>query len=233
MKHLKTWGGIAALTCAATYVFGFVVLLTLLAPSGYGSDDASPASIVAFMVENPGLMITWNFAIYVINGLALAALSVALAAHFASAAPALSQMIRTFGALWATLVVGAGMVANVGIAAVVEKYSIDPTEAVRIWEIMGLVENGLGGGNEIAGAVWAILIAIAALTTGMLSRAFAGFSALIGVSGLLTVIPQTGDIPGAVFGLGYIAWFVWVGIALLRATAPSHRGEVSPKHSEA
>ncbi|GKY86546.1 DUF4386 family protein [Sinisalibacter aestuarii] len=216
MISLTRWGAAAALLDAATYIFGFALLTTVLASSGYGSDGADPAQIVAFLVENTGLMTVWNLAIYVVNGLALALLAVALWHKFRPAAPGLAQVVLTFGALWATLVVGAGMVANVGLAEVASRYATDPEEAVRMWEIILMVENGLGGGNEIAGGVWAILVGAAVLTTGMMSRWLGWLSLVIGVSGLLTVLPGLGDTAGAIFGLGYIVWFVWVGIALLR-----------------
>ncbi len=216
MRRIQIWGGLAAIVCAATYIFGFALLTTLLAESGYGSDAADPASIVTFIVENTGLMIVWNMAIYVVNGLALAALATALAVHFRPHIHGLAQMVQTFGALWATLVVGAGMVANVGIADVVAKYQTDPTDAVRMWEMVSTIENGLGGGNEIAGGVWAMVIAAAILASGLFSRALAGLSVLIGISGLLSVIPTLGEAPGAIFGLGYIVWFIWIGVALLR-----------------
>ena len=37
----------------------------------------------------------------------------------------------------------------------------------------------------------------------------------IGVTGILTVIPPLAEL-GAVFGLGQIAWFAWLGIVMLR-----------------
>lgn len=216
MKDLRTWGALAALVDAASYIFGFVLLLTLLAPSGYGSDGAAS---VSFLAAHSGLMITWNLAIYVLNGLALALLAVALAGHFRPVAPGLAQAVVTFGALWATLVVGAGMVANVGLTAVVARHANDPTEAAQIWEIVHLVENGLGGGNEIAGGTWALIVGAGALATGLLSRPFGWFSVLIGASGLATIVPGLREAAGALFGLGYIVWFVWVGLALWRHQA--------------
>ena len=39
-------GAAAAVTCAATYVFGFVLLVTLLAPSGYGSASIDPKQVI-------------------------------------------------------------------------------------------------------------------------------------------------------------------------------------------
>jgi hypothetical protein len=37
------------------------------------------------------------------------------------------------------------------------------------------------------------------------------------VAGILTVVPALGDVGGAVFGLGLIGWFFWLGIVLLRS----------------
>lgn len=219
MKDLRHWGAAAALLDAATYIFGFVLLVTALAGSGYGSDGAEPEAVVAFLVGHEGLMILWNLTIYVVNGLALALLAVALHARFRLVIPGLAQSALTFGALWATLVVGAGMVANVGLSASVDLYATDPAEAVRMWEILHLVENGFGGGNEIAGGIWALIVGAAALRSGLLPKGLGAFSLVIGLAGLATVIPTLRDNAGALFGLGYIVWFVWVGLVLARRPA--------------
>ena len=39
----------------------------------------------------------------------------------------------------------------------------------------------------------------------------------IGITGILTVIPALGEL-GAVFGLGQIAWFAWLGFVMLRSS---------------
>lgn len=87
---------------------------------------------------------------------------------------------------------------------------------MRLWQTISLVENGLGGGNEILGGVWAVLIAFALWQGPQMPRALGGLCVVIGVCGFLTVIPQIGDLPGAVFGLGYIVLFVWIGALLLK-----------------
>jgi len=216
MRDLKRFGAAAALLCALTYVYGFAVMLTVLAPSGIGAEHPDPATTATFFAAHHGLVSSWYLAIYVVNGLALAVLAVALWDRFRPYLPGLAQVALTIGALWATLVVGAGMVANVGIAAVVELHAADPVEAARLWRVVEMVENGLGGGNEIAGGVWAVLIGVAVLKTGLMARAFGWVSLAIGTAGLSTVLPALAPVTGAVFGLGYIAWFAWAGVALLR-----------------
>ncbi|HEY8594169.1 MAG TPA: DUF4386 family protein [Devosiaceae bacterium] len=219
MSTLHKWGVLSAFAAAATYVFGFALLFTALAPSGYGMADADPARIVAFIAANTGLITVWNLVIYVVNGFLLAILAIVFADRFKPLAPALGQAALVFGVLWATLVVAAGMIGNVGNAAVVAHYAQNPDEAVLMWTIFHTVENGLGGGNEIAGGMWALVLGTAMIRTGLLPRPLGWFSLIIGAAGLLTIIPPASDIAGAVFGLGYIGWFIWVGVAFARNRA--------------
>jgi hypothetical protein len=37
----------------------------------------------------------------------------------------------------------------------------------------------------------------------------------VGVAGMATLVPQLAE-AGAIFGLGFIAWFTWAGLVLLR-----------------
>ncbi|WP_029042442.1 DUF4386 family protein [Cucumibacter marinus] len=219
MFSLQKWGAAAGFGAAATYIFGFVLLLTVLAGSGYGMADADPATVVSFVVNERTLMTWWYTIIYLVNGFLVAILAIVLADIFKPLAPTLATVTQVFGALWATLVVGAGMVANVGNEVVAAQYVSDPEGAVLMWQIFSGVENGLGGGNEIAGAVWALVAGAAMLRTALMPKSLGYFSLVIGASGLLTLVPALNDTAGSVFGLGYIVWFAWVGIALLTRKA--------------
>lgn len=214
MKQFAKWGAWAAFVCGATYVFGFALMIGVLAESGYGTDGADVDQILAFVTSHAGLMTIWNMSIYVLNGLALAALAVCLSEVLRYEAPHAAPMIKTFGALWATLVVGAGMVANVGLAEVTRVYAEDPDAARSLWQVVSIVENGLGGGNEIAGGVWALIVSAAAASSPRFSKALVGFGAAVGLAGLLTLVPAFGDAAGAIFGLGFIVWFFWVAAVL-------------------
>jgi len=215
MFSIQKWGGAAALGAAATYIFGFIMLMTDMAGTGVGLVNAGPAKIVEHIVREPALMTWWNMVIYVANGFLVALLAVVLAELFKTHTPTLASCVKTFGALWATLVVGAGMVANVGNGIVVDQFATDPENAILMWQVFSGIENGLGGGNEIAGSIWALVIAFAIFQSNQLSRALGVFSLVIGASGLLTVVPMFNDIAGSIFGLGYIVWFVWVGIVMM------------------
>ena len=221
MNYLFKLGGLAALIDAATYLFGMAILVIVLVPAGFGSSDTDQLKLVAFLVENHRLMFIWNFVIFVVNAVFLAFLAVAIYQRLWPETPALAQLSLTFGTIWATLVLGAGMVANVGFAEVVRQHSTTPNEAAALWHIVHTIENGLGGGNEIAGGVWALILGISFLRAAVFPRLLAYFSLLIGLSGLSTVLPGMSDIGGPVFGIGFILWFIWVGVVLLRSPAHS------------
>ena len=215
-------GGLAALTCAGTYIFGFTLLVTVFAGTGFGTNDIDSAGVVRFTVDNQTLMITWFTVIYVLNALALAVLVVALAGRLRDTSPDWATMTMAFGLIWTTLVLGAGMIGNVTTETMAALAPNDFETAVLTWEALHAVELGLGGGNEIAGGVWILCVSLA----GLLHRAFGkiviGLGLLTGIGGLLTILPPLGEVAGAVFGLGAIAWFIAIGLALVfkRDAAP-------------
>ena len=215
-------GGPAALICAATYIVGFVLLLSVLAPLGYGTGQIDPVAVVAFTAENAGLMIAWHSIIYVLNALALAVLVIALHARLTIVTPAWAETTRAIGLIWAALVLGAGMIANVTVEETVRLSATDPEAAIALWRVLHAVELGLGGGNEIAGGVWILGVSLAAWGARTLPRPLSGLGVLVGTSGLLTVLPPLGDSAGAIFGLGAILWFLGTGFALLHGSNPPH-----------
>ncbi|HHB81018.1 MAG TPA: hypothetical protein ENK83_04635 [Aliiroseovarius sp.] len=209
---LEKLGGIASLTCAATYLFGFAILVTLLAHLGFGTTDIDAYAVIGLIDANPGILILWNTVIYILNALALALLVVAIHARLRVATPEWAEVTRALGLIWATLVIGAGMIANVAVEQAGHLAAIDMDRAVALWEALHAVELGLGGGNEIAGGVWIGSVSIAGFIGRSLGKVTVGLGLLAGACGLLTLVPALGDIAGAVFGLISIAWFIAIGL---------------------
>ncbi|MBI2865295.1 MAG: DUF4386 domain-containing protein [Chloroflexi bacterium] len=224
MNSLQKMGGVAALVMAATFVVGFAVFLGVLTPAGYFDDDIAPAKKVAILADNQAIVSTGYLTSFVAFGIFLVVLALALYERLKVGAPAMARTATAIGLVWAGLVIASGMVANVGIDRVVGLYGNDPAEAGSAWLAIETVQLGLGGGNEIAGGVWVLLIGWAALRARELPRALNYLGVVIGVSGLLTVVPAL-EVPGAVevlglvFGLGLIVWFVWLGIVMLRRSS--------------
>ncbi|WP_243721881.1 hypothetical protein [Meridianimarinicoccus aquatilis] len=225
---LQRLGGLSALVCGATYLIGFAFLITHLAPMGYGTADIDTRAVVAFSAASPSIFIAWNTAIYIINALALAVLVAALAQRLSCAPPSCAAVTKGIGFIWAGLLLAAGMIANVAVEQAGELYRTDPEAAATLWHILHSVELGLGGGNEIVGGVWIACVSSAGWIRRCLGKRTACLGALTGASGILTLIPMIGDAAGAVFGLGAIAWFIAIGVALVfRHEAPTPQASMA------
>lgn len=216
MSSTQKRGGVAALIMAATFVVGFMVFGSILIPAGYLEPGVDPVRKVAILAENHTLLSISYLTSYVVFGIFLVVLALAIYDRLKPRAPALAQIGTAFGLLWAGLVIGSGMVANVGMGTVVDLFATDPAQAGAAWLAIEAVQLGLGGGNEIVGGVWVLLVSWGALQAGEFGRVLNYLGGVIGVAGLLTVIPAL-EVFGPLFGLGLILWFVWLGIVMLRS----------------
>lgn len=163
-------------------------------------------------------MYIWNQIIYLLFGVLLVVLVLALHRRLQAGSPILAQTAAAFGLIWAALVIASGMIFNVGLlGTVVDLHGQDPAQATSAWLAISSVQNGLGGGNEIVGALWILLVSWAALRSGRLPKALNYVGLLVAVAGILTVVPPL-EMLGAVFGLGSIVWFLWLGIVMLRSS---------------
>ena len=106
MNDLQKMGGVAALIEAATYVVGLVLFAAVLAP--YTIEDPDPGESVAFLADNQAIMYIWNLIIYVVNGVFLVVLALALHERLKVGSPAIVQTATAFGLIWAGLVVASG-----------------------------------------------------------------------------------------------------------------------------
>jgi hypothetical protein len=213
----RRWGGVAALVEAATYLIGFALLATVLAPL---AGDLDAEGFLALLAERRGLMTLWHLIIYVVNGAFLAVLVLAIHDHFAARTPVTARVATAFGLIWSGLVLASGMLILHDLGVVAELAQRDPAQAATVWTALQAVEGGLGGGVELPGGIWVLLVSLAAIRTGAFLRALNAFGILVGLAGILTLIPPL-DPLGAVFGLGMILWFLAIGITLLRTPTPT------------
>ena len=212
MKNLQKMGGFAALYLAAAYLTGIVLFLFVL---DYPS-IVEPAQKVALLVDKQVVIYIANLIMYVIFGVFLVVLALALYERLNTASPAIIRTATAIGIIWAGTLIASGMVANAGIAPVVALYGKDPAQAALIWLAIESVANGLGGANgEILGGLMTLLISWAALQVSGLPKWLNYLGILVGVVGLISTVPGLGDLAG-LFGMSQIPWFVWLGIVLLR-----------------
>lgn len=209
---LQRMGGISGITAALTFLFGFALFVTTFEP--FISSELNTVETVEFLRDNQTIFYIWNLVIYVLFGIVQAILTLALADRLKSVAPAVAQITAALGLIWSGLVIASGMVANVGAAAVIDLYATAPEQAGTVWAAIDSIYTGMGGGNEIVGGLWVLLLSLAGLR-GALPKALNIAGIVVGAAGIVTLVPMLTDV-GAIFGLGIIAWYIWVGIVLVR-----------------
>jgi hypothetical protein len=220
MKYEMKTAGVAAILLALCYILGFALLATSMNPGS--TEGWTQVRKLEFILERQAIFVFWNIVIYIVFGAALAVLAVALHRLLQSVSPLLASIGTAFGLIWVGLVVASGMVANVGLAWVSSAYESAPEAAAQAWMVIGVVQNGIGGGVEVVGGLWVLLVSAASLRgRAVLPRAINLLGLVIGGCGIVTIIPALSDM-GAVFGILQIVWFVGVGVVLLRTKDAQH-----------
>ena len=215
MKKFQKMGGIAALIITTAFVVGLVLNFTLLDSSGI----VDPVQKVAFLADTQAIMYIWIVFIYVIFGIFVVILALALNDRMKTGSPAMAQTATAFGIIWGGLCIASGLVFNLGMDAVVKLYATDPVQAGTVWLAIEPVAAGVGCAMEVPGGIWTLLISWAALRAGMFPKALNYLGVVIGVAGILSLVPVITTLAVMVFALGQIVWYVWLGIILLRSSS--------------
>ncbi len=118
MNNLQKMGGIAALYEAAAYVLGIIFFMLIVDYPGV----VDPGQKVALLVDNQTSLYIMNLIIYVIFGVFLVVLALALYERLKVGSPAMMQTATAFALIWAGVVIASGMVANIGTGVVVNLY---------------------------------------------------------------------------------------------------------------
>ena len=154
-KRQQKVGGLAALYLAAAFVVAMPFFLVFVKYPNV----VDPVEKVALLVRNHDSMRVMYLITYVIFGLVLAVLALALYARLRDGAPTLAQAATVVGLIWAVVLVASGMIFNAGMAAVVELHATNPAQAVAAWQAIEPVAQGLGGsGGELLGGLWVLLV---------------------------------------------------------------------------
>lgn len=125
VNNLQKMGGFAAPYLAAAYLLGIVLFLLVL---DY-PNIVDPAQRVALLVDKQMVIYSTNLMMYVIFGIFLIVLALALYERLKVGAPAVMQVATAIGIIWAGSLIASGMVLNAGIVPVVALYGKDPAQA--------------------------------------------------------------------------------------------------------
>ena len=224
MSKLQKWGGTAALYEALAYVIGFVGFIAVVNVGGI----ADPLEKVAAIVENQGLLTALHLIVYVAWGATLVVLLLALHERLDGKRSALARIATAFGIIWAVLVIASGMIYNVGMETVAGLQASNPELAATVWLAIESVFTGLGGGVEVVGGIWVLLLSVAGLRSGHFARALHYLGFLVGAAGVISVVPAAAEISASIFGLTQIVWFAWLGVAMLRQSETAVQEAITP-----
>jgi hypothetical protein len=212
MNRLQKWGGLAALGHGAAYLVAIIFFMILLFPLM----DSSPGQYLVFVEDNYAIMYVGILIAYWVPAIALVIMALALYERLKAGAPALAQTATVFGLIWAGLIIASAnlMLHNLGVVAAL--YGTDPAQAAAAWTALEAVENGIVSGNELVGSLWVLLLSVAALRAGELSRGLNYLGMVLGIAGILTIVPALATTMIMIFGPGMIVWSMWIGIVMLR-----------------
>lgn len=211
MKTMQKMGGFAALYAGVAYIVGMIGFLLVV---GWPDD---PVQQVAVLINHQVSQHILYVIVYQVWAVVLVVLTLALYERLNADAPAPMQLVTAIGIIWATVVMASGMIFNIGMETVVKLYGQDPAQATTVWLVIASVCDGIGGGNEILGGLWMLLISWVALQAGGLPKLLNYLGIVVGAAGVLSALPGLGD-AGLVFGLLQIVWFLWLGIVMLRGS---------------
>lgn len=214
LENYRKMGGLAALTEALCYIVGFAIFVFFLDFPG----NSNPVENVEFLIENKILIMSTMSIIYIFAALVLAVLVLALHDQLKEKSPKAMQVATSVGLIWAGVVVASGMIFNVGAEGVISIYANDPERAATLWMAVGIVQDGLGGGIELLGGVWILIISWTGLKSGIYPKFLNYLGIILGCAGVLSVAPSW-EIFVEIFGLGQIVWFIWLGTIMLRDKA--------------
>ncbi len=209
MKNLQKMGGIAAVYAGLAYVVGMMGFMIIV---GWPDD---PVEQVVKLVDHQVVQHILYLIVYQVWALFLIVLVLALYERFKDDSPAMMQTATAIGMIWAGIVIASGMIFNIGMDNVVDLYDKNPDQATTVWLAIESVCDGIGGGNEMLGGLWVLLISWVALQAGKLPKALNYVGIVIGVAGIISALPALGEV-GMIFGLIQIVWFIWLGTIMLR-----------------
>ena len=214
--HQK-FGGVAALYLALAYLVAIPYFLIVVDYPG----AITPKDKVVLILGNFPSLYAMYLVTYVLFGILLGVLALALYDRLRMRAPSVMRIATAIGLLWAFTLVASGMVFNYGMGVIVASAETDLVQAQQIWQTIEPVAMGLGGaGGELLGGFWVLLISSVALRSGSLPKVLDWLGMVIGIAGLVSVIPTLHDV-AMVFGILQILWLVWLGVVLLTTKQPN------------
>ncbi|ASP40871.1 hypothetical protein CHH28_08935 [Bacterioplanes sanyensis] len=225
MKKIDYIAGYSGIALALIYIAAFVYFGAFWAYP----HSAGEAERLAYLADNQVVISSVYYLIYAIFGVVLSGLVLGLHEKYAdSKAAFMSKFATLFGALWIGLVIATAMIFVTGLNSVVSLAPTNTERATETWHIVALLTESLGGGNELVGGLWVLLVSLCNLSAKLFSRGLNYLGVFVGLAGIATVYPA--DVITEIFGITQIVWFAWIGVGFIRLET-SQQPEATVAHS--
>lgn len=202
-------GFFAPLYCGLAYILGIVYFMII---TNYGNLISVQDKINFFNNNYLSMFIVMNL-IYVVFGIIMVFLSFILYNLYKKTL--LNKVGLAFGLFWSFAVILAGTLFNIGMKKVLEINTTNSELAIQTWTIMEIIFSSIGGGTEILGGIWILIISILALREKIFNKYINIMGLIIGISGILSHIPNL-EFFQMVFGLLQIVWFFAISYPLYK-----------------
>lgn len=206
-------GAMAFFAMPLCYIAMFVIYAV---PLDFPQGEDLPEK-VAYVADHQSLIALANIIGYLVFGGLLLIAVQAMHRRFSVTGSDMLNSAGAFGLIWVVLMMCSGMTALVGMDTMVTLHGKGSAHAESLFVSYTTLVNALGGGIELVGGLWVLLLSICGLRHGLLAKGLHVLGLMVGVLGICTVyqgIPEFKD----AFGLSQVIWFIWMGIALLRSS---------------
>ena len=213
-------GGYAAIGMALCYISVAVIFFGLLAvPAGLDS----LGRLQFYLQQEYSLVaIGWGMG-YLLFAVLLAILLQALQQALPAKHCAAAGLAERFGNVWLVLMMASGMVALISMDMTLRLLDSSTEQALALYNTGNLLKHALGGGIELVGGLWVLLLSIAGLQLQRFAKALHLLGLVVGSLGILTVLHTVPYLKDA-FGISQLIWFSWLGVILLRQHSNSASG---------
>lgn len=204
-------GGLAAIGMALCYLTVAVIFFGVLSTP----EQSDTLQKIQYYRQHY-LLVASGYAIgFLVFGFLLAVLVVALAARLPQPMSPVAQLASLFGRIWVVLMMVAGMSALLGLEQMFRLVETQPAVAQALFHVLALLSSTFGGGIELVGGLWVLLLSMVGLQQQPDQKALHRLGLLVGILGVATILHTVPYLKEG-FGLMQLVWFLWLGVVLLR-----------------
>ena len=212
MKGNNKIASASAFTGAFLYIIGIVYFVFILKYS----DALVYSEKLILILENIVSVSIIYFLIYTFFGIVLITFSLKIYTSLRCENDFTAKFILSLGLIWSGLLIASGMIFNFGVYSISEIYPHNPNQAVIIFSTISIISEGIGGGNEIVGVLFRLLISLVIYKYNVFTKSIANIGLIAAFAGIASSIQVFSEITNGIFGFSQIIWFLMFGIHFLK-----------------